>query len=357
MIIWLSIFLACQEESIQSHDTHILQEEACINTFSPVERPNIRITDYGQQLPSRESYLPKFLSETGLYRDIQSKEIHPAMLFFAPQFSLWSDDTQKKRWAYIPECETIDTRDMNDWQFPVGTRFFKEFSVNGIRVETRIIERIDTGPRDFAFASYLWNEDESEAERVDENGRKQAKNTDHDIPSRMECMQCHGSYPTGGGRPSRGLGFSAMQLSHDGEGLTLTDLISQDRLSHPPAEVNTIPGDSKTRAALGYLHANCGNCHNQSKDGLPQFDMNLWLDVGLSSPQESGAWQTTVGKSNQIFHDQHVDGRVVAGDPTRSALIYRMHQRGNNGQMPPIASKSIDQEGLQIISAWIESLP
>ena len=206
------------------------------------------------------------------------------------------------------------------------------------------------------MASYLWNDDESEAERVSEEGIKRAKNTDHDIPSRMECLRCHGSYATGGGRPSRGLGFSAMQLSHEGAGTTLRSLMEEERLSHPPADVFAIPGDAKTQAALGYLHANCGNCHNPSRDGLPQYDMNLWLDVGLSTPQETGAWQTAVGKDNQIFRDLHVEGRIVVGEPQKSSIVYRMLQRGNNGQMPPIASKVHDEEGVRMVSEWIEAL-
>jgi hypothetical protein len=356
-MIGLLLLFSCQEEKIISHDDHESTEEECINTFPATEIPNLRITDYSQTLPTREDVLPQLLSNTGLYSDIETKEIHPAMYFFIPQFSLWSDGAIKKRWAYIPECETIDTQDINDWQFPVGSRFFKEFSVDGMLVETRIIERIGTGPRDFAFASYLWNEDESEAERVSEEGVQRAKDTDHDIPSRMDCLRCHGSYATGGGRPSRGLGFSAMQLSHDQDGITLQKLIDDNRLSHPPDEVFSIPGDVQTQQALGYLHANCGSCHNQSKDGLPQFDMNLWLDVGFSSPESTGVWTTTVDTQNQIFHDQHVDARIVSGIPARSSLVYRMKQRGNIGQMPPIASHKIDEEGLQIISEWIGQLP
>ncbi len=351
-------WIGCQEESLEEPgSTGPATEEACENTFSAHTLSNEPVTEYGVDLPEREDALPIFLSETGLYRDIENKELHPAIQSFTPQYQLWSDSADKQRWVYIPECEKIDTSDINDWQFPVGTRFFKEFSVDGHRIETRLIERIGTGPRDFAHASYLWNEEETEAERVGEEGLPNAKNTNHNIPSKSQCLQCHGSYSQGGGRPSRGLGFSALQLSHSGEGWTLDQLIAEDRLSHPPEGSFEIPGDETTRAALGYLHANCGSCHNPSKDGLPQFDLNLWLDVGLSSPEESGAWQTAVNKDTQIFKDQHVDGRIVPGHPERSALLYRMMQRGNRAQMPPIASKITDEAGIEIVSTWIESLP
>lgn len=352
-------------ESIQEDHVHVESslpddssaEDECQNRFPAEERSTENITEYGVSLPTRESALPQFLSQTPLYKDIVSKEIDPAVLYFSPLYQLWSDDADKSRWVYIPECETIDSSNMDDWQFPVGTRFFKEFSVDGRRVETRMVSRIGEGPRDFAFVSYLWNEDETEAEKVQPEGLRNALGTSHDIPSLKQCWQCHGSYPTGGGRPSRGLGFSAIQLSHNGEGLTLNQLIQDERLSNVPASTIAIPGDEQTQQALGYLHANCGSCHNQSTDGLPQFDMNLWLSVDHASVEETGAWKTAVGQDTQIFKDQHVSGRIVAGDPDHSALYYRMGQRGNIAQMPPVASKIPDDEGLSIVRAWIEALP
>ena len=86
--------------------------------------------------------LPEKLSETELYVDIVQEEVHPAIHLFKPQYELWSDGEGKKRWVYIPECEKIDSSNMNDWSFPVGTRFFKEFSVGNKKVETRYIERL-----------------------------------------------------------------------------------------------------------------------------------------------------------------------------------------------------------------------
>ena len=64
-----------------------------------------------------------------------------------------------------------------------------------------------------------------------------------------------------------------------------------------------------------------------------------------------------MGIDTQIFKDQHVEGRIVPGNPTASALYYRMSHRDDVAQMPPIASKESDEEGLAIIQAWIESLP
>jgi hypothetical protein len=278
------------------------------------------------------------------------------MKLYQPQYQLWSDGEGKSRWIYIPECEKIDTSDMNDWQFPVGTRWFKEFRLNGVRVETRLIERIGKGPRDFAYASYQWNAEQSEATKVPEAGVENANGTGHTIPSKSQCLQCHGSYDRGGGRPSRGLGFSAIQLSHADAGFGVEALIAADKLSDPPETTYQIPGDAVTADALGYLHANCGNCHNNSRDKIPLVGLNLWLDVEATSVEQTGAWQTAVNQPTKFFHDQHTSGRIVGGNPEESAILYRMKQRGNNAQMPPVATKTADQEGILMVENWIRSL-
>ena len=307
-------------------------------------------------LPPREDILPEFLSKTALYQDIDAKLIHPATRAYVPEYQLWSDGAEKSRWVYLPECETIDSSNMDDWSFPVGTQFFKEFRVDGRRIETRIILRFGTGPRDFAYASYLWNEEETEATRVGPEGQLKAKGTNHDIPSKSQCLQCHGTYATGGGRPSRGLGFSAIQLSHGDTPYGLAQLIVDKRLSVAPDRLFRFPGSEVERDALGTLHANCGNCHNDSRDRIPRTDLNLWVNVGEDAVSKTGVWRTAVGQANGTFVDQHVSGRIVVGKPDESSILYRMGQRGNNAQMPPIATHQVDQSGLAAVRAWVEGL-
>lgn len=316
-----------------------VSEEPCVNS--------VQVTDA----------VPVVLSQTGLYSDIIQKTVHSAIKSFKPRFQLWSDGADKKRWVYLPECDpVIDTSNMNDWSLPVGTRLFKEFSLNGVLLETRLIERFGPGPRDFRYATYAWDAEEEEATLAPPEGIQGAKGTPHDIPSEPACRQCHGNYAYGGGRPSRALGFGAMQLDHEDTDFSLSKAVAGGFLSTQPPEI-VLPGDDVTQAALGYLHVNCGVCHNDSVDGLPQANMNLWWDIEQTSLSSTGAFQTAVGQPTQIFKDQHVHGRVVAGNPLGSAIYYRMAQRGNNAQMPPVASKTVDDEGLAIIQAWIEGLP
>ena len=309
----------------------------------------------GDPPPPKEEALPDKLSEAGLYSDIISKTIDDDMLHYVPQFQLWSDAADKERWAYIPEGRQIDTADMNNWSVPVGSRFFKEFSIDGKRIETRLIERVGEGPRDFAFVSYLWNADQTEATKVGPEGLPRALGTSHDVPSKLDCLRCHGTHPLGGGRPSRMLGFSAIQLSHAETPVTVSDLA--DRLSHPIDAPYVVPGDPTAQAALGYLHANCGNCHNDESDRVPQVDLSLWLNVEDTTVEATSAWKTAVSQGNALFNDQHVIARIAPGNAEESAIIYRMSQRGNTAQMPPVATKEPDATGIAVVTEWIRSLP
>jgi hypothetical protein len=307
-------------------------EGGCVPSLAPDEAP------------------PELLSETGLYADVAAKTIDPRAQPFAPRFELWSDGAEKQRYFYLPDCgERIDASDMDDWSLPVGTRFWKEFVVGGVRVETRLIERVGPGPHDFLFAAYVWNAAETEATRTPE-GLVDAKGTGHDVPAEGDCRRCHGSHEKGGGRPSRALGFSALQLA----GPALDALA--DRLSDPPPAI-VVPGDATAVAALGYLHANCGHCHNASADRVPQVDLELWLRVGDVAVADTGAYVTAVGVPNTLFDDQHVTARIEPGSPDASAVWYRMNQRGNPGQMPPLASEVVDDAGAATVAAWITSLP
>jgi hypothetical protein len=302
--------------------------------------------------------IPDKLSATGLYANLASKQASLAARPFDPQFRLWSDGLAKVRWAYLPECATIDTSKMDEWQFPVGTRMWKEFRHNGKRLETRMIHRFGPGPTDFWFAAYLWNDRQTEAAHVP-NGAAKVLGTTHDVPSEESCRRCHGQHVSGGGWPSRFLGFSAIQLSHNGPGVKLTTLINEKKLSVAPNGNFTVPGNATERAALGYLHANCGNCHNDTADGLfyPFFDMRL--KTTDTDVMKTGVYTTGVNQPTNVA--EGCTYRIAGKDPQGSCIHHRMNQRSTDpdkaGPMPPLGSAVVDTEGLAIVDAWIATLP
>lgn len=298
-------------------------------------------------IASPDAGRPTLLSQTSLYI-AGTHDIAPGHELFAPSHVLWSDGALKRRWIALPPGATIDTSDADHWRFPVGTRLFKEFSAaDGTLLETRLIERIaDTGDadQDFWLGAFVWRADGSDAEfAVD--GATNVNNTQYDVPSQKRCPTCHR------GEPGIVLGFSTMQLSGAGVGLRLSDLTS--RLSDPVAQTPT-PGDATTAAGLGYLHANCGHCHNPSGSAWPDASMDLRLYIADTTPAQTAAYRTAVGQPLTRFQHAGYTLRIAPGDPGASAVVYRMSTRGSLDQMPSIATEVVDPD--TSVATWIDAM-
>ena len=290
------------------------------------------------------------LSETGLYADVVTKQLAAGVEPFHPSYELWSDGAVKSRFVLLPACSAIDNLDEDHWQVPVGTKLWKQFVVDGARIETRMIHRFGPGPGDFAFAAYQWDAAESDAAHV-ADGVKDAGGTPHDIPATWECVTCHGH------EPEHVLGLSAFQLSHAGPGLTMASLSADGRLTVPHAAGYAVPGDAAGRAALGYLHANCGHCHNDTPGAISfTTPMVLRLTVAALAVTETGVWQTAVGVPVEGFLQPGVTHRIAPGNPGASCVSYRMGVRGTTAQMPPFGTEIVDAAGHAAVDAWISGL-
>lgn len=300
---------------------------------------------------------PQTLSATGLYQDIATRTLADGVRPFAPAYELWSDGAQKARWVKLPPCGTIDTADMDHWVMPVGTRLWKEFAVGGQVVETRLIARTGAGD-DWLFAAYQWDAQGTAGDaHLVSGGVPNANGTEHDIPSVSQCGLCHGTLP------EHVLGFSAIQLSHastsvNAGDVTLESLAADGKLSAAPADGGyPVPGDAVTARALGYLHANCGNCHHPAGIAFDTNPFSLRLEVGQRTPQEAGAYLTAVGVPVEKYFRPGITDRVAPGNPDASCVSARISRRGPGEQMPPLATEYVDDAGVAAVNAWIRSLP
>ncbi len=115
---------------------------------------------------STPTNMPNTLFDTGLCVDRACTQISPDVRTYTPQFVLWADTASKRRWYQLPPGTQIDTTDMDHWEFPVGTKFWKEFTQpasdgtgNEVRVETRFITRIgsDDTQDSWFYVPYQWN--------------------------------------------------------------------------------------------------------------------------------------------------------------------------------------------------------
>jgi hypothetical protein len=295
------------------------------------------------------------IAETGLYADLPGKTLAPAPLAFAPTHVLWSDGAHKRRWLGLPPGTRVDTSDMDHWQFPIGTKLWKEFaSPDGVLLETRLIERYGPGAEDYWMGTFVWTADQSDA-LFAVDGQSDINGTQHDAPAQKLCGACHR------GDAGRVLGFSAIQLSRprrDAGDLTLTTLAASELLSAPPAPGVDfpVPGEPDTVAALGYLHANCGHCHNLHGTSWPDTQMVLRLRVSERDPAQSELVKSVVGGKLQSWRVPEFTTRVVAGHPELSAILARMSRRGSKDQMPPLATEVVDPVGVDLVTRWVTSL-
>jgi hypothetical protein len=299
--------------------------------------------------PQQLAQLPRQLSETGLYADLAAGTLASGVRAFAPRYELWSDGASKRRWVFLPPGERIDTRDMDFWQFPQGTRLWKEFIRDGVRVETRLLQKVGPGEGDWAAMAYVWNAEQTAALGTPA-GATDANGTPHDVPSASQCMGCHG------GTRSRVLGFSAIQLAHEAPAgvLDLQALLSEGALTEPPKGPLEVPGNDTERAALGYLHANCGHCHNQQRPSqhgercfAPQNELDFWLRVDrLGSVHETPTYQSAIGSGF---------GPIETGNPGDSRLIHRVSTR-DDAAMPPLGTEVVDARMVELLHRWIQQL-
>jgi hypothetical protein len=305
---------------------------------------------------------PKTLACTGLCANAECTEISPDAVEYAPHFELWSDGATKKRWISLPPGTQIDTSDMDYWNFPVGTKLWKEFTRDGTRVETRYITKLlptDTDLGSWHMVSYQWTSP-TETMLVDVGGVVDANGTPHNIPSREDCRTCHDSLQ------SRALGFGAIQLDFNSDKLDLEDLITQGKLTAPPTTGTAgarfaLPGSPTVQSALGYMHANCGHCHNPTSVNFADTPTNMRLLVGtLGSETTTPPYTTLVDKTGKTY--THDDGMVYSllidsGNADNSILIRRMQSTNDQKHMPNKGSEVIDDPALTMLTTWINGLP
>lgn len=290
---------------------------------------------------------PARLSETGLYADIATETLGAGVEAFEPQFQLWTDGASKRRWIYLPPGSQIDNTEPDYWVYPQGTKLWKEFSRGGTRVETRMLEKTASG---WTMIAYQWQPDMADALPVPD-GVSDASSTAHDIPSVNQCRQCHNNLP------DRALGFTQIQLAHSGGGMTLQGLIDSDRLTNPPSALPMVPGDATAQAALGYLHANCGMCHNPKSQTFFRVDMELWLlNSALASVDTTRTYLTTVGVQPLEGIPEGTTARIAPKDPGHSAILGRMKSREVSVAMPPLGTEDVDSAGSDAVEAWINAL-
>jgi mono/diheme cytochrome c family protein len=283
--------------------------------------------------------LPAALRDTGPFSLRSAGWEGAGIVSFSPQYPLWSDGTTKRRWLYLPPETSIDASRPYAWDFPRGTKAWKEFRYGERRIETRYMERLADGS--WRFAVYVWNEQGTQALLAPERGATlrvaQAPGGRYVVPSRNDCLACHE------GPEVPVLGFSLLQLSPDRDPLAphaeraspedadLRRLAATGKLRNLPDSFLAIPPriaarTPVARAALGYLHGNCGHCHT---------DAGALQGVGLVLAQPGAG----------------------TGPADPGAILRRLQAPNPLLRMPPLGVRVADAKGIALVESWIRTTP
>lgn len=382
--------------------------------FAQDRTGNLYLVDFAGQIHQLEATpadlarveFPRTLSASGVFASVPAYRPAPGLVPYEVNAPLWSDGAYKERHLGIPGEGRIDFTESGAWGLPDGTVLVKTFSLDldqgRRRVETRYLVKQQN---EWVGYSYRWNEAQTDATLVEAAGRTEdftirdasgaTKTQTWYYPSRADCMVCH----------SRAAGFvlglSTIQMNRPGqferfEQLSLFKIDALDhlkqqearwkrRLAGPlksmvpklwerirvdlskrwkledrrtgvlpkaPEEYGRLTDPADATADLGlraraYLHANCAQCHVEAGGGNSAIDLHIG---------------TTTEKMKLVdvkpVHDAFgiADARLVApGSPDRSMLFQRITRRGP-GQMPPLATRTVDAQAAELLKAWIEGL-
>lgn len=313
---------------------------------------------------------PQRLSDTGLYVAGRIGDVEPRNRLFSPQYPLWTDGLTKRRWIRLPDGAAIDARDETSWRFPVGTKLWKEFSRDGHRIETRFLWRASAAR--WVLASYVWEADGTDAILAPDAGlanvAEVAPGRQHSIPSRTDCVACHGAPERAGP-----IGFTALQLSTDrdphalhgeplsAEMLTIRTLVDEGRLVGARGDLLTRPPrietrDAATRTVLGYLAANCAMCHNGNGEIAALGPVIRAADLMTDADAVAGSLVNQPTRWQAPGESVGETVLVRPGAPEQSAIYLRLRSRSPSSQMPPLGTRVRDEAAVEAVQRWIAAM-
>ena len=381
---------------------------------------------------------PKKLSETGIFQSVVGLEPQPGLIGYAVNLPGWHDGATAERYVGFPKTtmESIESgpkqptgnssvsfSHKRPWDFPEGTVFVQTLSFPLDRTNPDLVRRIETRlltkqQGEWAGYSYLWNDEQTDAELVEQRGTKKVisvsdggstqQQTWH-VPSRSQCMSCHAR------QAGFVLGFSLFQLNRDeigehqsknqlevldDQGVFSVDWYKEARdqwrdeiFAGIPVGTDD-PEAERLRNEANQQWSSFTNYHGQRMPPdtsllyqradkylcLPQFDdpsaslrdrARAYLHVNCACCHDSSGGGNARMELRFNIIDEYAkiidvpplqgnfglrDARLVApGAPHRSVMNYRMSVL-SGGRMPRVGSYQMDLEGLRLIRSWIASL-
>lgn len=288
------------------------------------------------------------LSAYSIFKDTPS-DLIPADDFQLLELSaiLFTDYAHKQRLVKVPEGTQMTRLNDGSIAFPDGTILTKTFfyyhderniSLGKRIIETRLlIKENDT----WNVATYLWNDAQTDATLtlngvdtqvswINANGINNS--TLYHVPDENECIACHQSNSA---MIPLGTKLRNLNRTVDRNGVSLNQIdhlqslgILNDFQSNQVPHISNYGDDTNSLSERGraYLDLNCAHCHNPTAWEPPaKQDFDFRYETALS---QTGL----LGEQNQII------------------------ELMTDGEMPFIGTTVLDQEGVNLIIEYIESL-
>jgi hypothetical protein len=347
------------------------------------------------------------LSLTGCMDQQDITKFNRAAIYYEVNSPLWSDSAAKTRAFVLPPGGTIHVKncaanatsaelaecmspsgvpngaaETGKWVFPVGTVMIKNFIFDGKLVETRLFMRVDAATAaligngtDWVGYNYAWNQAQTEATVVpnartavtfDTGKRLVAWN----YPSFIDCIGCH-SAAVGAIGPETAQMNRVVNGKNQIDSFVAMHLFDATAPQPPYAAPLVEPyanaalgltgppaGATAEQAARSYLGANCGFCHRPDVNDQG-FDLRHALSLYQTGICNLMQQNGIPGLTDQTLLD------FAPGKHADSALWIRMstpvladnpNELDDVGRMPPVASFVVDQQALDLVGGWIDSV-
>ena len=315
--------------------------------------------------------VPLKLSQTGIFRNLETLKVPSAIQPYAIKSPLWSDGLAKQRLVYVPAGSTAAMTASGEVTFPPGSMLVKQFDLpanarptggRSRRIETRVLV---VGTDTTYGVTYRWNQQGTDAdlllEPADETivDATPAETLTWHYPSAGECWSCHRA-------ENRVLGFRGEQLNfpvvQGGPGqlqaLATAGVFSQGSIASAPAPMAD-PADGAElieARASAYLAANCSSCHHPGASYLGGGD--TWNALPSVLPNSRGLVNKLHSNYPMASGLGMPDSPLVApGNPGNSILLARMKSVDGDLRMPALGRTRVDPVGVAVIQAWIQQLP
>lgn len=311
------------------------------------------------------------------------KNLQPAykVLPYKPASELFSDYAHKKRFVWMPAGTKASWNgDDNALDFPIGAALIKNFYFENVApdnstklIETRLLikQRVSTDTDSgWETYDYIWNADQSEAfldtdgngvfvpVTWNENGVE--KSIEYKIPAFTECRTCHKNNPnhTTGGELTIPIGPKPQNLNNtyaysNGSQNQLQRWISEGFLEdNLPQNINSTVDWKDTSQPLdlrarSYIDINCAHCH---RDGGHCDYVQMRFNFSNTDNYQYGICMPP------LFNINGLPYIISAGSADHSELVTRISSTDQSIMMPIIGRTIVHEEGVALISEWINSL-